>query len=196
VAGESGHEGAAHSRQLGLRRRPGKITWRRFSAGVAEPEVLEAGEGDQREQGVVVQPGPRAALDVIEPQLRLALEMCLPAGPARFQGGHHRLQGGRRGVVGQVVLALAGGAPLPDQPDDLPGLVLPPGVGGPSATRTRTAAKRAASGPLAPRRPPAGPPDRGPNRGIGRVDQLRGQNAHGPGEPPRAQGLPERGVVP
>jgi hypothetical protein len=80
---------------------------------LTEAEVLEEGEGDQREQGVVVQPRPRAALEVVEAQLDLELQVRLLAGPAGFEGGDQRRQGRPGGVVGQVVLALAGTATPP-----------------------------------------------------------------------------------
>ncbi len=63
-----------------------------------------------------VQPGPGAALEVIETEVLFQLLMRLFAHPARLDGTH---QGAARGAgrqVRKVKLALARGAPLADQP--------------------------------------------------------------------------------
>jgi hypothetical protein len=66
-----------------------------------QPQVLEEGEGDQAQQRVVVQAGPRAALEVVEPELALELPVRLLADPARLDQGGQDLQ--RRAVgVGLV----------------------------------------------------------------------------------------------
>src|SRR5262249_2341170 len=50
-----------------------------------EPQVLEEREGDHREQGVMVKPGPRAALEVIQPKLFLHLLVRLLARPPSLE---------------------------------------------------------------------------------------------------------------
>jgi hypothetical protein len=47
-----------------------------------EPEVLEEGEGELAQEGVVVQATPAPALEVAEPQLALQLLVHLLADPA------------------------------------------------------------------------------------------------------------------
>src|SRR3954465_15409346 len=46
-----------------------------------EPQVLQEGEGQQAQERVVVQPAPRAALEVVESQLVLELLVQLLADP-------------------------------------------------------------------------------------------------------------------
>jgi hypothetical protein len=53
--------------------------------------MLEEGERQQRQQGVVVEPGPGATLEMIEPQFHLELQMRLLTDPTRFQGRDQRL---------------------------------------------------------------------------------------------------------
>ena len=68
---------------------------------------------------MVVQATPGPALEVVQPQLVLHLLVRLLAHPPRFD---QRGQGFERGIgreIGQVVLALAGGAVLADQPTPL-----------------------------------------------------------------------------
>src|SRR4028119_369699 len=86
-----------------------------------EPQVLQEGEGELAQQGVVVQPAPGTPLEVAEPQLALELLVHLLAHPARLNQGGQGLQRRVGRVVGQGVLALAGGAGLADEPGPLPG---------------------------------------------------------------------------
>jgi hypothetical protein len=82
-----------------------------------EPQVLQEGERELAQERVVVQAAPGATLEVVEPEFLLQLLVHLLAGPA---GLDQRGQGLERSVgrqVRQVVLALAGGAPLTHEPD-------------------------------------------------------------------------------
>ena len=85
--------------------------------GLGEAQMLEVGAGDARRQRVPVQPGPGAALEVVEAEFLLHLLVGLLAYPARLdragQGAPRRA--GRQ--VREVVLALARGAPLAHEPD-------------------------------------------------------------------------------
>ena len=47
-----------------------------------EPQVLQEGEGQQAQERVVVQPAPRASLEVVQPQLVLELLVHLFADPS------------------------------------------------------------------------------------------------------------------
>src|SRR3954468_2683555 len=98
------------------------------SGGVAtlfppEPQVLQEGEGEPAQERVVVQAAPGAALEVVEPQLLLELLVRLLAHPARLDQRRQLLQGRVRREVREVVLALARGPALADQPDLLAGQV-------------------------------------------------------------------------
>src|SRR3954470_13366652 len=79
--------------------------------------VLQVGEGDAGHQRVPVQACPGPALEVAEAEFLLQLLMCLLAGPARLDRGGQPPQRGPRREVAAGVLALAGVAPLADQPD-------------------------------------------------------------------------------
>ena len=101
---------------------------------------------------------PGSSLEVVEPEFFLQLLVSLLTDPARLDGaGEHR---DRRvgGKVGEVVFVLASSATFADQPGFVSGHMLATHVAnamcGPSATRTRTAAKRADGRPLVPRRQP------------------------------------------
>src|SRR3954462_10508056 len=96
-----------------------------------EPQVLQEGEGEQAQERVVVQPAPRAALEVVEPQLVLELLMQLLADPPALDQGGQDLERRLGREIGYVVLALARGAVLADQPRLLPREVLPARVGRP-----------------------------------------------------------------
>jgi hypothetical protein len=88
-------------------------------AGLAfppEPQVLQEGEGELAQQGVVVQAAPRAALEMVQPQLVLELLVHLFADPACFDQRCQDLERRVGGMVRQVVFALAGGAVLADKP--------------------------------------------------------------------------------
>jgi len=116
-----------------------------------KPQVLEETERDHRQQYVMVQSMPVPALTMIEPQLFLHLLVPLLTDPARLDGGHQFDQGGLGRMIGQVILAFVG-APLTNQPDLGPGKWRPVRNSGPSATRTRTAAKSPFMAPLVPAR--------------------------------------------
>ena len=81
-----------------------------------EAEVLEEGEGELAQEHVVVQAAPAPTLEVVQPQLFLELLMQLLAYPARLDRDRQGLECRGGGKVGQVVLALAGRAMLPDEP--------------------------------------------------------------------------------
>ena len=120
-------------------------------AGLPKPQVLQEGEGDHHHQGMVVQPGPGAALEVVEAEFLLHLLVRLLADPAGLDRRRQARRSGRVGrQVGEVVLPLAAAAPLAHQPDLVPGQVRRLRSCAPSARRTRRAAKLAASGPLVP----------------------------------------------
>src|SRR4051794_10353333 len=81
-----------------------------------EAEVLEEGEGELAQQGVMVQAAPAPALEMVQPQLLLELLVHLLADPARLDQRRQDLERRVGRVVGQVILPLAGGAALADQP--------------------------------------------------------------------------------
>lgn len=121
-----------------------------------EAAGLEEGVGDHCHQDVSVQPGPRPVLEVVEAEFLLELLMRLFADPSCLDGAGERLDRrvGRRGR--EIIFALAGRAMLANPPTSYtssPGRCWLPMSRirwvGPSATRTRKAAKRA---PFVPRR--------------------------------------------
>src|SRR3954453_231958 len=81
--------------------------------------VLQISKGDAGHQGVAMQTGPGAALEVAEPQFLLELLMYLFAGPARLDGGDQPAQRGPLRQVAEVVFLLAAIAPFADQPEFL-----------------------------------------------------------------------------
>lgn len=124
--------------------------------GLLQAPLLKEDKGDHGQEGVSVQLGPGAALKVVEPELFLELLVGLLAGPARLYGRRKGVEIRVRRQVEQVVLALACGACSPTAHTSSPGRCFAPmswmRCGGPSARRTRNAAKRVASRPLVPRR--------------------------------------------
>ena len=72
-----------------------------------EPQVLEEGESQLAQQGVVVQAAPGAPLEVAQPELALHLLVHLLADPARLDQHRQNLERHIGRVAGQVVLALA-----------------------------------------------------------------------------------------
>src|SRR3982751_2135335 len=88
-----------------------------------EPQVLQEGEGQQAQERVVVQAAPAPPPEVVQPELALELLVQLLAPPPRLDQGGQSLEGGVGRQVGQVVLALARGAVLADQPRLVPGQV-------------------------------------------------------------------------
>ena len=93
--------------------------------GGAQAQMLQEQVGDQRHQRMPVQPAPRAALEVIEPEFFLELLVRLLAHPARLDQRGQPLQRRVRRQVGQIVLALARRAMLAHQPDLVAGQMLP-----------------------------------------------------------------------
>jgi len=86
--------------------------------------MLEEGESEHHHQGVPMNPGPGAALEVVEAEFLLHLLMRLLADPARLDDFGQALQGGVGGQVGEVVLAFAGRAVFANEPSRLTGQVL------------------------------------------------------------------------
>src|SRR5919108_1985153 len=83
-------------------------------AALCEPEMLQEGERDHRQQRVMVQPGPGAALEVVEAELLFHLLMRLLARPARLDRRGECLERRLGGMAGQGILGLATGTPLAD----------------------------------------------------------------------------------
>src|SRR3954467_2174778 len=81
-----------------------------------ESQVLQEGEGELAQERLVVQGAPAPTLEVVQPQLFLELLMQLLAHPACLDRDGQGLECRVGGKVGQVVLALAGRAMLPDEP--------------------------------------------------------------------------------
>src|SRR3954447_11912601 len=79
--------------------------------------VLQISKGDAGHQGVAMQTGPGAALEVAEAKFLLELLMYLFAGPARLDAGDQPPQRGPLRQVAEVVLLLAAVAPFADQPE-------------------------------------------------------------------------------
>jgi hypothetical protein len=90
-----------------------------------EAQVLEEGERELAQERVVVQAAPAPALEVVETELVLQLLVHLLAHPAGLDQGGEDFERRVGRVVGEIVLALAGGAVLADEPGVLPGKVLP-----------------------------------------------------------------------
>jgi hypothetical protein len=122
------------------------------------PEVLEEGERDHRQQRVMVQPHPRAPVEVVQAELCLELLVRLPADPARLAGRGQRVQRGLRRMVGQLVLALAGGTALAHQPNLVAGKVAAPRVGRPVRHAHAAAGELGREGALGAARPGNPPP--------------------------------------
>src|SRR5689334_24652662 len=72
-----------------------------------EAEMLEEGEGDHDQDGVVVQAVPTAPLEVVESEFLLHLLVPLFADPARLDLPRQSAQGSVCRLVAQVVLVLA-----------------------------------------------------------------------------------------
>src|SRR3954465_1255533 len=81
-----------------------------------QPQVLEEGEGELAQERVVVQPAPRAPLEVVEAELVLHLLVHLLANPASLDCCGQDLERRVSRPVRQVVFALTSGAVLAHQP--------------------------------------------------------------------------------
>src|SRR4051794_41643755 len=81
-----------------------------------EPQVLQEGEGEQAQERVVVEAAPAPALEVVQPQLVLGLLVQLLAHPAGLDQGGQDLERRLGRQVREVVLALARGPVLADEP--------------------------------------------------------------------------------
>ncbi len=77
-----------------------------------KPEMLEEGKGDHRQERMVVQAPPAAALEVVEAELLLHLLVHLLADPAALNEPGQALQRDVLRRVAQGVLALACGTAL------------------------------------------------------------------------------------
>src|SRR5215213_573316 len=93
-----------------------------------QPQVLEEGEGELAQQRVVVQAAPRAPLEVVEAEFVLHLLVHLLADPASLDRRGQDLERRVGRMVRQVVLALARGPVLADEPRLVTGEV--PSAGG------------------------------------------------------------------
>src|SRR3954447_17156543 len=117
--------------------------------------MLEEGICDHRHERMTVKALPGSSLEVIETEFFFQLLVSLLANPSRLDGGRQGAQVRLRRQVGEIVFLLSGHPVFADEPG-LP----PPGrccwplslirCGGPSAMRTRMAAKRALSFPFVP----------------------------------------------
>src|ERR1044071_6301126 len=82
----------------------------------AQALLLEKSETDERSERVMVKAAPRAAFKVVEAEFFFELLMSLLAGPARFECASEGLEWRTGGMIGEVILDLAGGATLGDEP--------------------------------------------------------------------------------
>ena len=116
--------------------------------------MLEEGVRDHRHERMAVKALPGSSLEVIETEFFFQLLVSLLANPSRLDGGGQGSQAGRSRQVGEIVFLLSRRPVFADKP----GLVsrqmlltlVPDPLRGPSAVRTRTAAKRALSFPFVP----------------------------------------------
>src|SRR6516164_8863592 len=103
---------------------------------------------------MTMQAVPGSTLEVIETEFFLQLLVRLLANPSRLDGGSQSTQIGVRWQVGEIVFLLSRHPVFADEPSLVSGQMLLALVlircGGPSATLTRTAAKRALSFPFVP----------------------------------------------
>ena len=152
--------------------------WRRSGLGRAagsfspEPQMLQEREGELAQEPVVVQATPAPALEMVEAQLVLHLLVHLLADPTSLDQGRQDLERRIGRVIGQVVLPLAAGAMLADQPSLFTRKMLPFGgyrpVGHPYPDGGERGLKRAFG---------AGSPRDDTERGRPVLDQLSGSHA-------------------
>jgi len=116
--------------------------------------MLEEGVGDHRHERVPVKALPGSTLEVIEAELFFHLLVGLLADPSRLDGGRQRAQVGAGGQVAEVYCRSPDARCSPMSQASSPGRccwpLSPIRCGGPSAVRTRTAAKRTSSLPFVP----------------------------------------------
>ena len=116
--------------------------------------MLEEGICDHRHERMTVKALPGSSLEVIETEFFFQLLVSLLANPSRLDGGRQGAQVRLRRQVGEIIFLLSGHPVFADEPGLLPGQMLlalvPIRCGGPSAMRTRMAAKRALSFPFVP----------------------------------------------
>ena len=117
-----------------------------------EPQMLEESESELARKRVVVQTAPAPALEMVEARFLLHPLVHLLADPAGLDRRGRDLEWRVARQVGRIIFPLTAGAMLADDPELLasPGRCGPLAAIGPAATRTRTAANAALSGPLVP----------------------------------------------
>ena len=127
-----------------------------FPRRFGEAAGLQVRIGNPRHQGVAMEAMPGAAFEVIEAEFFLELLVGLLADPSRLDRGCERLEAGVGRQVGKMYLRSPEARRSPTSQASSPGMCCMPlswmRCGGPSAIRTRTAAKEAAKGPLVPLR--------------------------------------------
>jgi len=137
-----------------------------------EPQMLQEREGELAQEPVVVQATPAPALEMVEAQLVLHLLVHLLADPTSLDQGRQDLERRIGRVIGQVVLPLAAGAMLADQPSLFTRKMLPfcgyRPVGRPYPDGGERGLKRAFG---------AGSPRDDTERGRPVLDQLSGSHA-------------------
>src|ERR1700692_3311428 len=87
-----------------------------FPSRLSKAAMLKEGIGDHRHEGMTMQALPRSSLEVIEPQFLFQLLVRLLANPSCLDRGGQGAQVGVRWQIAQIVLLLAAGAVLADEP--------------------------------------------------------------------------------
>src|SRR5687768_11077993 len=87
-----------------------------FPSRLSDPAALQEGVGHHGHQSVAVEPGPRAALEVVQAEFFLELLMGLLAYPARLDRAGQSLDRGVGRKVREIVFAFAIRAMLAHQP--------------------------------------------------------------------------------
>jgi hypothetical protein len=228
-APQHGHRASARRKDASSRHRTaGKLGCGGGPGGPAplfpplpQAKVLEEAKGDHRHERVPVQAGPGATLEVVEAEFLLELLVRLLAHPTGLDGRCQLLERDVRRQVREMVLPLAGGPVLTDQPDLCTRWV--PTVAelfalGRAHPQGRELGHQRPLGPA----PPVHPPPKGIRQhglgrdrvlarhrvlaraacsrsrpvqpDFGRVDVLHPRNADCPDEAALAQALPESGA--